>query len=235
MLIKQARNLTITVVSGDGYWGKCYNETSCTGMIGMVNRKEADFAIGMKLIRGSKKLDKFSTIIIGPFSINKNRMQGVEFTIPLLVDFWGLLVPVRQNYSLAAILHAFESKVWMVLLMAIPIYILLMTVANYNYFGQMKWEMFASFVLRACVMERRGIISIPVNKLYQKILVLFWCLPLFVLITAYRGNMTALITKPTLDRPIENVNELVNQDEIGWTMVKGSSMIHSSKRAPSGT
>ena len=161
-------------------------------------------------------------------------MQGVDFTIPLLVDFWGLLVPVRQNYSLAAILHAFEFKVWLVILMAMPTYMLLMTMANYIYFGQMKWERFASFVLRACVMETRGI-SLPVNKLYQKILVLFWCLPLFVLITAYRGNMTALITKPTLHRPIENVNELVNQDEIGWTMVKGSSMIHSSKRAPSGT
>ena len=46
LLIKQARNLT--VVTGDGYWGKCYNETSCTGMIGMVNRKEVDFAIGTK-------------------------------------------------------------------------------------------------------------------------------------------------------------------------------------------
>ena len=179
-------------------------------------------------------MDSCSATILGPFSINHNRLQGVDFTIPVLVDFWGLLVPVRQDISLAAILHAFEFKVWLVILMAIPIYILLMTMANYNYFGQMKWEMFASFVLRASVMEGTGK-SLPEKALYQKLLILFWSLPLFVLVTAYTGNMTALITKPMLQRPIKDVNELVNQDEIGWTMVKGSSMIHSSKRAPSGT
>ena len=47
LLMKKTRNLTITVVTGDGTWGLCYNESSCSGMIGMVNRKEVDFAIGM--------------------------------------------------------------------------------------------------------------------------------------------------------------------------------------------
>ena len=47
LLMKDIRNLTITVVTGDGTWGFCYNESNCTGMIGMVNRKEVDFAIGM--------------------------------------------------------------------------------------------------------------------------------------------------------------------------------------------
>ena len=47
LLMKEIRNLTITVVTGDGTWGLCYNESSCSGMIGMVNRKEVDLAIGI--------------------------------------------------------------------------------------------------------------------------------------------------------------------------------------------
>ena len=48
LMMKEIRNLTITVVTGDGTWGLCYNRSRCSGMIGMVNRKEVDFAIGTK-------------------------------------------------------------------------------------------------------------------------------------------------------------------------------------------
>ena len=173
-------------------------------------------------------------IILGPFTINHNRLQGVQFTIPVVVGSYGLVVPLRQNYNLAAILHAFEFKVWLVILMTIPTYILVMTMANYHHFGHMKWEIFASFVIRSSIMERRGK-SLPVKRLYQKLLLLFWSLPLFVLVTAYKGNMTALITKPNLQKPIKDVNELVNQNEMSWTVEEGSSMLNYLKSAPTGT
>ena len=42
-----ARNFTYTVVrSSDGTWGWCSEPNNCTGMIGMVNRKEVDFVLG---------------------------------------------------------------------------------------------------------------------------------------------------------------------------------------------
>ena len=44
---KNARNCTFQVViPDDGLWGNC-NEENCTGMIGLVNRSEVDFAFGM--------------------------------------------------------------------------------------------------------------------------------------------------------------------------------------------
>ena len=46
--IKEARNCTYKLVrSPDGLWGNCYGINNCTGMIGQVNRKEVDFAIGL--------------------------------------------------------------------------------------------------------------------------------------------------------------------------------------------
>ena len=45
--IQKATNCTFTVVRPpDGQWGNCYDETNCTGMIGLVQRKEVDFAFG---------------------------------------------------------------------------------------------------------------------------------------------------------------------------------------------
>ena len=46
---KQARNCTYTLVrSPDGLWGDCYGINNCTGMLGQVNRKEVNFAIGLQ-------------------------------------------------------------------------------------------------------------------------------------------------------------------------------------------
>ena len=46
--VKEARNCTYQIVrSTDGLWGNCHGNDNCTGMIGQVNRKEVDFAIGL--------------------------------------------------------------------------------------------------------------------------------------------------------------------------------------------
>ena len=46
--MRNARNCTFnTVVPIDRMWGNCYGQNNCTGMIGLVNREEVDFAIGI--------------------------------------------------------------------------------------------------------------------------------------------------------------------------------------------
>ena len=34
----------------DGLWGNCHSINNCTGMIGMVQRREVDFALGASLL-----------------------------------------------------------------------------------------------------------------------------------------------------------------------------------------
>ena len=47
LFMQKARNFTFTMVSeAEWEWGECYAINNCTGMIGMVNRKEVDLAIG---------------------------------------------------------------------------------------------------------------------------------------------------------------------------------------------
>ena len=47
-LVKSARNVTISILRPPTpSWGYCHGVNNCTGMIGMVNRKEVDFALGI--------------------------------------------------------------------------------------------------------------------------------------------------------------------------------------------
>ena len=46
-----ARNFSYTLVkSQDGQYGNCAKPTNCSGIIGMVQRNEVDFAIGLRQI-----------------------------------------------------------------------------------------------------------------------------------------------------------------------------------------
>ena len=49
LFMQRARNFTFTLNHEADYeWGLCYAKDNCTGMIGMVNRREVDFALGKK-------------------------------------------------------------------------------------------------------------------------------------------------------------------------------------------
>ena len=51
VFMQQARNCTFSLTKSiDTLWGgECYDSNNCTGMIGMANRKEVDFALGRKM------------------------------------------------------------------------------------------------------------------------------------------------------------------------------------------
>ena len=59
MFMKRERGFNFTLVhSVDGLWGgSCHGSNNCSGMIGMVNRKEVDFALG-KGSRGAPRGQK---------------------------------------------------------------------------------------------------------------------------------------------------------------------------------
>ena len=57
------------------------------------------------------------------------------------------------------------------------------------------------------------------------------CPQIFRIMT-FAGALTAMITKPTLDMPINNVEELLNQNEISWFIEDGIAIIEFLKASP---
>ena len=46
-MVERVRNVTFSIIRHPNpTWGLCYDKNNCTGMIGMVNRREVDFALG---------------------------------------------------------------------------------------------------------------------------------------------------------------------------------------------
>ena len=58
-MVERVRNVTFSIIRHPNpTWGLCYDKNNCTGMIGMVNRGEVDFALG-KLKKKLRKVKLF--------------------------------------------------------------------------------------------------------------------------------------------------------------------------------
>ena len=52
VFMQNRMNMTFSISNApDSEWGTCHETNNCTGMIGMVNRNEVDFALGMYLLQ----------------------------------------------------------------------------------------------------------------------------------------------------------------------------------------
>ena len=51
----------------------------------------------------------------------------------------------------------------------------------------------------------------------------------------YLGNLTAIITRPKLDKHINNAEDLLNQDDIYWSIGEGYGVGESMRQAPVGS
>ena len=167
--------------------------------------------------------------------MNLNRMLGVDFSMPVLVDDLELVVPLRKKPNLKMMLNIFGYEVWVVLLLLVPCYILILWVADYIQYGCVRWHKLTGFVIRTILKESVSN-PIPHNaKSYQNLLIISWTLPVFVLTSAYAGSFTAMIAKPTFEKPIKDANDLVNQNEISWILTDEAYATQLFRSSPPGT
>ena len=87
---------------------------------------------------------------------------------------------------------------------------------NYVYSGQTKWEATASSVIRSALSERKSSNVKTPRHMYQKLMTLMWGLMMVVLISAYKANLLAMITRPSLNAPFMNAEGMVGQTNIKW-------------------
>ena len=107
------------------------------------------------------------------------------------------------------------------------------TALNYLFSGSTNWEAAFSSVIRGALSESKN--QLPPKYLYQKILVLVWSSMMMVLISAYNGNLLAIITKPTLNTPFTNAEGMVEQTQMKWGLVNRGLFSEYSKNQSTGT
>ena len=75
-------------------------------------------------------------------------MEAVDFSIPIINEYWTLAIPIKLEVEVRSFLNPFDLEVWIASLISIPIFMLAMITADYLFFGTFRWEAPVSFVLR---------------------------------------------------------------------------------------
>ena len=147
-------------------------------------------------------------------------MKSVDLTACKSLGFSTIVIPLVLESDLWAMSHPLAKEVWYVLIICVPIYLLVMGLADYAFFGMVKWKQLSGFIIRNVFSEQA---EMPLIKsAYQKILVITWVASVFLLVQCYAGNLTAMLTAPGLPTPIKNAQEFLKQNEISLVMAKDS-------------
>ena len=112
-----------------------------------------------------------------------------------------------------------DSEIWIWWIISIPIFILVMALAEYVTNGHIDWDTSVGFVVRTVFMEHME--TMPDRKFYEKILFFVWTWSSFVIVMSFAGNLTAMITRPTLDMKIKKVEDFLHQSEITLVIEDG--------------
>ena len=175
-----------------------------------------------KLLIFFYRTTKWGGILIfsGPFGYMEKDMKSIDFTAPTEQGFTTIVVPLVLKSDIWAISQPLADEVWYASIICVPIYLLMMGLADYAYFGMVKWKQLSGFILRNALSEHTDLPNI--KKAYQHILIITWVASIFVLVQCYAGNLTAMLTAPGLPNPIKNATEFLRQNEISLVMEKGS-------------
>ena len=173
-------------------------------------------------------------LILGPFAPSLDRAKAVEFSRPYYSSFYTVVIPLEAKLKMWYIIEPYHYYVWILLIATVPLYLIVMSLTDYFYCGEIDWENIGGFVVRNVLSEQN--FEAPHRaKVYQKILVIVWIWSMLVIVQAYSGNLTAMLAKPELKPPIRTLKELVYQEEISWVVEKGSSFEFYMKRWPNGS
>ena len=123
----------------------------------------------------------------GPFSVNDQRAQVIEYTIPVYVDDQVALIPYKPSRNQAVLIKVFDWRIWLTLLFLTPAYIIVCGLSTRLFMGQVNWWAQVDFALRTLCMDS-AYPRIPQERNYNKILSFTWIWGCFVLFAAYSGN-----------------------------------------------
>eukprot|EP00090_Calanus_glacialis_P039909 TRINITY_DN6950_c0_g1_i1.p1 TRINITY_DN6950_c0_g1~~TRINITY_DN6950_c0_g1_i1.p1 ORF type:complete len:973 (-),score=205.08 TRINITY_DN6950_c0_g1_i1:162-3080(-) len=209
-------NYTFKLVD-DGSYGSETSPGNWNGMLGEVHDGIADF-------------------VIADISITSSRANAFAFSIPWLNLGISILYikPRPAAPSLIAFLDPFTPDVYIYTMLVFVVTSLCLYVLAR--FSPNQWEdpgdptdeftncftMLGSFwfTLGAFLGQGSDLTCICINVRFAAC---FWFFFALIMIASYTANLAAFLTVETLERPIESVQDLANQNEIFYGAVNGGS------------
>ena len=94
-----------------------------------------------------------------------------------------------------------------------------------NYHANLRWGTLIGFVVRVAMVDdgRCPLKIFTASRNYSiKLLGIVWIWSCFIIIQAYSGHLTAMITRPILEKQINSIEDLISQNNLMWNLNRGT-------------
>ncbi|XP_042204243.1 glutamate receptor-like [Homarus americanus] len=193
----------------DRVWGGPQSDGSWTGMLGMLQRQEVEFAIG-------------------PFGVTALRETVCDFSDPVYSENNAILMvrPTLQN-DFTGFVKPFTIKTWvwtLVSLVTVVVMMALVVKAEARVFtSQTRHVLSKAAMWGVKTLTQESSEWLPKND-GGRLIVTTWLLASLVFMTSYGGILTAMLTVPRVTIPINSLADLVSQTDLPWRLEAGSMM-----------
>ncbi|XP_076068388.1 putative glutamate receptor [Oratosquilla oratoria] len=204
----------------DHVWGTPLPNGSWSGMLGMLQREEVEFALG-------------------PFARTQSRETVSDFALPVCVDNIAILM-VRPGIEsdIAGFVKPFTFQVWVLVLVAIVATWLTFTLSLKveNLLVEVEERVKSALTLAFWVFKtltQEASTWVPSTNA-SRLVVATWLLSSMVFMSVYSGILTAMLTVPRVTIPIDSQEDLVAQSQLPWRLETGSKMFQYYQEAKDG-
>ncbi|XP_069945070.1 probable glutamate receptor [Cherax quadricarinatus] len=213
-----ALNFTYSFVRPpDGVWGLRLSNGSWSGMMGMVVRKEV-------------------SIGAGPFMIDRWRAEAVDFTVPMVLDYWRILgVRGLPEVDPWGFLFPLAPLVWatilgMLVMLAAAVF-LMYSCGSVKSDDHNSWLEVAFGYVRILLQQDT---TLPIYWLWERLLLLVWMMVTLVLTRSYSGNLMALLAVRHIPEPYHTLRDLMDDPSVKLIWEKDSATVPYLRAAKSG-
>ncbi|GKV26088.1 hypothetical protein SLEP1_g35441 [Rubroshorea leprosula] len=159
--------------------------------------------------------------VVGDITIVANRSLYVDFTLPFMESTVVIVVPIRNNTNKNTwvFLKPLSSDLWITsfcffVFMAFVVWVLEHRINEdfrgppLHHVGTSFWFSFSTITFA----HRERVLSNP-----ARIVVVIWCIVVFILTQSYTANLTSLLTVQQLQPAVTDINELLkNGENVGY-------------------
>ena len=144
----------------------------------------------------------------------------MDFSKPIENGYYTVVLPVKLTSNMWYTVDTFSATVWILHLGSVPTFLVTMGLADLFFWGHADWGNISGFVIRHMVPNSSSRFHC-ITTAYQRILISTWVWCMMLLVLAYSSNLTAMMAKPKLQKPIRTFEELLGQDQISWVVEEG--------------
>ncbi|XP_069945071.1 probable glutamate receptor [Cherax quadricarinatus] len=213
-----ALNFTYSLVRPpDRVRGVRLDNGSWSGMMGMVVREEV-------------------SIGAGPFMVDRWRAEAVDFTVPMLIDYWRILgvrgLPEVDPWGFLLPLAPLVWAAILVMLVMLAAAVFLMySCGSLKSDDQNNWSHVTFGYVRILLQQD---MTLPIYWWWERVVLMVWMMVTLVLTRSYSGNLMALLAVRHIPQPYQTLRDVMDDPSVKMIWEKDSAPVLYLKSAKSG-